>query len=60
MESKNGSLRLRRKQGVVLQNRREHGLGTSAVFEDVVKTLDSVPRETLYRVQEKFGIPLRC
>ena len=42
---------------LALQKRREHGLGTWAVFVDLVKAFDSVPRETLYRVLEKFGIP---
>ena len=42
---------------LALQKRREHGLGTWAVFVDLVKAFDSVPRETLYRVLKKFGIP---
>ncbi len=32
-------------------------MGTWAVFVDIVKAFDSVPRETLYRVLEMFGIP---
>lgn len=42
---------------LALQKRREHGLGTWAVFVDLVKAFDSVPREAMYSVLDKFGIP---
>ena len=42
---------------LALQKRREHGQSTWAVFVDLVKAFDSVPRKALYRVLEKFGIP---
>ena len=35
---------------LALQKRREHGLGTWAVFVDLVKAFDSVPREAMYSV----------
>ena len=42
---------------LALQKRKEHGLGTWAVFVDLVKAFDSVPREALFNVLQKFGIP---
>jgi len=42
---------------LALQKRREHGLDTWAVFVDLIKAFDSVPRESLYRVLDKFGVP---
>ena len=42
---------------LALQKRREHGLGTWTVFVDLVKAFDSVPREAMYSVLDKFGIP---
>ena len=42
---------------LALQKRHEHGLGTWAAFIDQVKAFDSVPREGLYEVLKKFGIP---
>ena len=42
---------------MALQKRHEHGLSTWAVFIDLVKAFDSVPREGLFSVLEKFGIP---
>ena len=42
---------------LALQKRHEHGLGTWAVFIDLVKAFDSVPRDGLYIVLGKFGIP---
>ncbi len=42
---------------LALQKRREHGLGTWAVFIDLVKAFDSVPRDGLYIVLGKLGIP---
>ncbi len=41
---------------MALQKRHEHGLGTWAVFIDLVKAFDSVPRNGLQVVLEKFGI----
>ena len=42
---------------LALQKRYEHGLSTWAVFIDLVKAFDSVPREGLYIVLGKIGIP---
>jgi hypothetical protein len=42
---------------MALQKRHEHGLGTWAVFIDLVKAFDSVPRDGLSAVLDKFGIP---
>ncbi len=44
---------------LALQKRHEHGLGTRAVFIDLVKAFDCVPRDGLYIVLEKLGIPLK-
>lgn len=40
-----------------LQRRAEHGLGTFVAFIDLVKAFDSVPREALYLVLAKYGVP---
>ena len=42
---------------VALQKRREHGLDSWLLFIDLIKALDTVPREMLFAVLEKFGIP---
>jgi len=42
---------------LALQKRHEHNLGTWAVFIDLIKAFDSVPRDGLYAVLEKFGVP---
>jgi hypothetical protein len=42
---------------LALQKRHEHGLGTWAVFIDLFKAFDSVPRDGLYIVLGKLGIP---
>ena len=42
---------------LALQKRHEHGLGTWAVFIDLVKAFDSVPRDGLYIILGKLGIP---
>jgi hypothetical protein len=42
---------------MALQKRHEHGLGTCAVFIDLVKAFDSVPRDGLSVGLDKFGIP---
>ena len=41
---------------LALQKRHEHGLGTWAVFIDLVKAFDSVPRDGLSVVLDIFGI----
>ena len=40
-----------------LHKRREHGLETWALFIDLVKAFDTVPREALFAVLRRFGIP---
>ena len=40
-----------------LKKRREHGLESWVLFVDLVKAFDSVPREILFTVLEKFGVP---
>ena len=42
---------------LALQKLHEHNLGTWAVFIDLIKAFDSVPRDGLYAVLEKFGVP---
>ena len=42
---------------LALQKRHEHGLGTWEVFIDLVKAFNSVPRDRLYSVLGKHGIP---
>ncbi len=42
---------------LALQKRHEHGLGTWAVFINLVKAFDSVPIDGLYIVLGKLGIP---
>ncbi len=42
---------------LALQKPRDNGLGSLAIFVDSAKAFDSIPRETLYRVLEKFGFP---
>jgi hypothetical protein len=42
---------------MALQKRHEHGLSTWGFFIDLVKAFDSVSREGLFTVLEKFGIP---
>jgi len=37
--------------------RKEHGLETWALFIDLVKAFDSVPRETLFAVLRRYGMP---
>jgi hypothetical protein len=43
--------------GLALQKRQEHGLDTWALFIDLVKAFDTVPRELLFDVLRKFGMP---
>ena len=40
-----------------LSKRKEHGLETWALFIDLVKAFDSVPREALFAVLRRYGIP---
>ncbi len=42
---------------MALRKRHEHGLGTCAVFIDLVKAFDSVPHNGLLVVLKKFEIP---
>ena len=42
---------------VGLQKRKEHNLETWALFIDLVKAFDSVPREALFAVLRRFGLP---
>jgi hypothetical protein len=40
-----------------LQKRKEHNLETWALFIGLVKAFDSVPREALFAVLRRFGLP---
>ena len=42
---------------VGLSKRKEHGLETWALFIDLVKAFDTVPREALFAVLRRFGLP---
>ena len=42
---------------ILLQKRKEHGLSTWVVFIDLVKAFDSVPRDGLYKMLQKMGVP---
>jgi len=42
---------------ILLQKRKEHGLSTWVVFIDLVKPFDSVPRDRLYKMLQKTGVP---
>ena len=42
---------------ILLQKRKEHGLSTWVVFIDLVKACDSVPRDGLYKMLQKMGVP---
>jgi len=40
-----------------LRKRNEHGLETFVLFLDLIKAFDSVPRDCLWAILRKFGIP---
>ena len=40
-----------------LSKRKEHGLETLALFIDLVKASDTVPRKALFAVLRRFGLP---
>ena len=42
---------------VGLRKRKEHGLETWALFIDLVKAFDTVPREALFAILRRFGLP---
>ena len=42
---------------VGLHKRKEHGLETWALFIDLVKAFDTVPRESLFAILRRFGLP---
>ena len=42
---------------VGLQKRKEHNLETWVLFVDLVKAFDTVPREALFAVLRRFGLP---
>ena len=39
------------------KKRREHGKGSWMLLVDLVKAFDSVPRDVLFTVLAKFGVP---
>ena len=37
--------------------RRQHGMGTYAIFIDLVKAFDTIDHPTMFQVLEKYGVP---
>ena len=42
---------------IAMKKRREHGLDSWILFIDLVKAFDQVPRELLWNIFKKFGVP---